>query len=253
MLRVVFVLLGLALGSAQAAEPLKLRMAIEGAYPPFSEKIKGGYKGFDVDIANALCVHIQAKCTLVQRDWDSIQDALLNNEVDAIVASMSITAERKQRFAFTEKYYHTAARFVGKQGMTLKLDPADLAGMRIAVQQNTVHDRYMTRMWSQVAQIQRFQTLPQATKALESGKVDAVLGDGLALATSFVDKPDGKGFGFTGPALTDPAFFGEGIGIAVRKQDTELKRTLDDALRKIRADGTYKALAARYFTFDIDG
>ncbi len=253
MLRVVFVLLGLAMGTAQAAEPLKLRMAIEGAYPPFSEKVKGGYKGFDVDIANALCTEIQAKCTLVQRDWDSIQDALLNKEVDAIVASMSITAERKQRFAFTDKYYHAAARFVGKQGMALKLDQADLAGMRIAVQKNTVHDRYMTRMWSQVAEIQRFQTLPQATKALEGGKVDAVLGDGLALASSFIDKPDGKGFGFTGPALTDPAFFGEGIGIAVRKQDAELKRTLDDALRKIRADGTYKALVARYFTFDIDG
>ena len=170
-----------------------------------------------------------------------------------MVASMSIAAERRQRFAFTDKYYHAGARLVGKQGMSLKLDPADLSGKRIAVQQNTVHDRYMTRMWSQGPQIQRFKTLPQATKALESGQVDAVLGDGLALASSFVDKPDGKGFDFTGPALTDPAFFGEGIGIAVRKQDAELKRSLDEALHALRADGTYKALVARYFTFNIDG
>lgn len=253
MLRAILFLLAFALGAAQAAEPAKLRMGIEGAYPPFSEKVKGGYKGFDVDMAKALCAHMNAECTLVQRDWNVIQDALVNREIDAIVASMSITAERKQRFAFTDKYYHTAARFVGKRGLALKLDAADLSGMRIAVQKNTVHDRYMTRMWSQVAQIERFQTLPQATQALGSGKVDAVLGDGLALATSFVDKPVGKGYDFTGPALTDPSFFGEGIGIAVRKQDIVLKRALDKALQQIRTDGTYKALAARYFTFDIDG
>ena len=253
MLRAALFLLAFALGTAQAAEPAKLRMGIEGAYPPFSEKVKGGFKGFDVDIANALCMHMQAKCTLVQRDWDDIQDALLEGDVDAIVASMSITPERKQRFAFTEKYYHTAARFVGRQGMDLKVDAADLAGKRIAVQQNTVHDRYMTRKWSGIAEISRYQTLPQAVQALAGGKVDAVLGDGLALASSFVDKPTGKGFSFTGPALTDPAFFGEGIGIAVRKNDPALKKALDEALERIRADGTYKALVARYFTFDIDG
>jgi arginine/ornithine transport system substrate-binding protein len=256
MLRAVLFLLALVAGplAASAAEPTKLRMGIEGAYPPFSEKVKGGaFKGFDVDIANALCNQLKAKCTLVQRDWDGIQDALLHNEVDAIVASMSITAERKQRFAFTDKYYHTAARFVGRQGAGLKLDAADLAGKRIAVQQNTVHDRYMTRLWGNVVQIDRFKTLPLATKALAAGQVDMVLADGLALATSFVDTPGGKSFAFTGPALTDPAFFGEGIGIAVRKQDIGLKKELDGALRRIRQDGTYKALVARYFTFDIDG
>lgn len=253
MLRALLFLLAMATGAAQAAEPAKLRMGIEGAYPPFSEKVKGGFKGFDVDIANALCAEMKAKCTLVQRDWDNIQDALLNNEVDAIVASMSITAERRQRFAFTEKYYHTAARFVSKQGADIRLDSADMTGKRIAVQQNTVHDRYMSRMWGSVATIERFKTLPQATKALETGRVDAVLADGLALATSFVDKPVGKSFAFTGPALTDPVFFGEGVGIAVRKQDAALKQALDEALHRIRADGTYKALAARYFTFDIDG
>lgn len=253
MLRVAFFLLALLAGSAQAAESAKLRMAIEGAYPPFSEKIKGGYKGFDVDIAQALCTHMKAQCTLVQRDWNVIQDALANNEVDAIVASMSVTPERRQRFAFTDKYYHTAARFVARRGLALNVDAAGLEGRRIAVQQNTVHDRYMTRMWSQVAQIMRFKTLPQATDALQAGKVDAVLGDGLALASGFVDKPVGKSFAFTGPALTDPTFFGEGIAIAVRKQDGVLKQSLDDALRQIRADGTYKMLVARYFTFDIDG
>lgn len=253
MLRAVLFLLAFALGTAQAAEPPKLRMAIEGAYPPFSEKVKGGFKGFDVDMANALCAKLNAKCVLVQRDWDGIQDALLKGEVDAIVASMSITPEREQRFTFTEKYYHTAARFVARQGISLQVDTADLAGKRIAVQQNTVHDRYMTRKWGSVAQISRYQTLPQAVDALAGGKVDAVLGDGLALATSFIDKPTGKGFAFTGPALTDPSFFGKGIGIAVKKDNVALKKSLDEALERIRADGTYKALVARYFTFNIDG
>ncbi len=91
------------LGSAQAGEVL--RIGVEAAYPPFSSKEPDGtLKGFDIDIALALCEKMGRECELVEQGWDSIIPALLVGKYDAIVASMSITKERLKRVDFTKKY-----------------------------------------------------------------------------------------------------------------------------------------------------
>ena len=98
---------------AQAPDWKKIRIGVEGAYPPFSEVDKDGkLKGFEIEYAQALCAEMKAECTLVQQDFDGLIPALQARKVDAIIASMSITEERKQRVAFTNKYYQTPARFV---------------------------------------------------------------------------------------------------------------------------------------------
>ena len=88
-----------------AKEWKKIRVGVEGAYPPFSwVESDGTLKGFDIEIAMALCKEIGAECTLVTQDWDGIIPALLARKYDAIIASMSITEERKKKVAFSEKY-----------------------------------------------------------------------------------------------------------------------------------------------------
>ncbi|MET0210947.1 MAG: transporter substrate-binding domain-containing protein, partial [Burkholderiaceae bacterium] len=142
--------------SAHAADARKLRIAVEGAYPPFSEVGPDGkIKGFDIDIANALCAQIKAECTLVQLDFDGMIPALQSRKVDAIVASMSITEERKKQVAFTDKYYNTPQRFVTKAGSGLVVTPAGLKGKKIGVQRTTTHDRYVTETYKQ-SQIVRY-------------------------------------------------------------------------------------------------
>lgn len=250
----VFLVAWLALAGAAAAEGGVVRIGIEGSYPPFSEKDgKSGWKGFDIDIARALCARMQAECVLVQRDWDKIQDALLGNEIDAIVASMSMSRERMKRFAFSKKYYQVPARFVARAGSGINVDAAGLQGRRIGVQGNTVHQKYVTATYRDGAEIVIFQTLPQATEALAAGKVDVVVGDALALSNGFLLTPAGKGFAFVGPPLVNERWFGAGIGIAMRKQDTDLKQRFDAAIDAIRSDGTYQAISGRYFNFDIYG
>lgn len=255
--RVVLVLLamgGLAAGPAFAQDWKELRVGIEGAYPPFSERDgKKGWKGFDIEIAKALCGRIQASCTFVQRDWDQIQDSLLRKEVDAIVASMSITVSRKQRMEFTNRYYHTAARFVGREGDELEISPVGLAGKRVGVQTRTVHEDFVRHEYGTGSDIVTFTTTGDGVAALHSGAIDVFLGDAMALQSSFLGKASGEGFAFVGAPVTNARFFGEGIGIAIRKDDQDLRWKLNRALDEIRADGTYQDLSLRYFGFDIYG
>ena len=94
-----------------------MRIGVEGAYPPFSEiGPDGKIKGFDIDIAHALCDAMKVKCTLVQQDFDGMIPALMAHKFDAILASMSITPERQKRVAFSDKYYQTPARFRLQEG-----------------------------------------------------------------------------------------------------------------------------------------
>lgn len=250
----VFVVLVLTATAAMAQDWKTLRVAIEGAYPPFSQgNAKSGWKGFDIDIANSICDRLSAKCIFVQRDWDKIQDALLKNEADAIVASMSITVPRKQRFDFTNRYYHTAARFVALKDSEIEVTTEGLTDKRIGVQTKTVHEAFLRNKFGGIAKISTYQTQGEALAALTGGKIDLFMGDAMALQGAFLSKPAGKDFAFVGPDYNDARWFGEGIGIAIRKENQDLRYKLNRALDEIRADGTYLKLSDKYFGYDIYG
>lgn len=255
-----FALLLVAGALALAAAPLaakdwkKIRIGVEGAYPPFSEVGPDGkLKGFDIDIAYALCAKIGAECELVMQDWDGMIPALLAKKFDAIVASMSITEERKKRVDFTDKYYQTPARFVRKKGSGIEITKEGLKGKRIGVQRATIHDNYLTDNYGDTVEIVRYGTQDEANLDMLAGRVDLLLADSIALLDGFLKTEKGKDFEFVGPELRDKKWFGEGAGIAVRKEDQDLKRLLNEAIKAIRADGTYDAIAKKYFDFDIYG
>lgn len=245
--------LALSLAAAQAADPVKLRVGVEGAYPPFSSVGPDGQiKGFDIDIAKALCEQIKAQCTLVQLDFDGMIPALQARKIDMIVASMSITPERLKVVDFSDKYYTTPNRLIAKAGSGIDGTPASLKGRKIGVQRATIHDRYATAKFAG-ASIVRYGKQDEIYLDLAAGRIDATLVDAVAGNEGFLKTPAGKGFAFVGPEFDDPEFFGKGAGIAVRKSDTELRDRLNTAIKAIRANGTYKQIAARYFDFDIYG
>ena len=238
--------------SVSANEWNKIRVGVEGAYPPFSWVEKDGtLKGFDIDIAMALCEEIGAECVLVPQDWDGIIPALLARKYDAIIASMSITEERKKKVAFSEKYYNTPAKFARKKGSGITISKAGMKGKKVGVQRATTHDNFITAEFGDSVEIKRYGTQDEAYLDAISGRVDLLLADSIAMDDGFLKTDKGKGWEFVGPGYSDPKYFGVGAGIAVRKSDGELAKLFSLAIKVIRSNGVYHRINGKYFAFDV--
>ena len=238
--------------SVSANEWNKIRVGVEGAYPPFSWVEKDGtLKGFDIDIAMALCEEIGAECVLVPQDWDGIIPALLARKYDAIIASMSITEERKKKVAFSEKYYNTPAKFARKKGSGITISKAGMKGKKVGVQRATTHDNFITAEFGDSVEIKRYGTQDEAYLDAISGRVDLLLADSIAMEDGFLKTDKGKGWEFVGPGYSDPKYFGVGAGIAVRKSDGELAKLFSLAIKVIRSNGVYHMIIGKYFAFDV--
>ena len=232
--------------------PGQLRIATEGAYPPFNVIDKDGkLVGFDVDIANALCERMNMICTIEAQDWDGIIPGLLDRKYDAIVASMAIT-ERAQGAGELHRQVLQHARRASWPIRVPSSRSADagLAGKRVGVQRATVYEAYLRAKFPDAVPV-LYDTQENADDDLAAGKIDLVLADWVQLSQDFLKDPEGKDYEFIGPPQIDPAILGEGAGIAVRKDDPQLLAAFNQALKDIRADGTYKRLNDKYFDFDI--
>ena len=241
-------------GIAEAKDWNKVRVGVEGAYPPFSWiEPDGTLKGFDIDIALAICAEMNAECELVPQDWDGIIPALLANKYDAIIASMSITEERKKKVSFSDKYYSTPAKFVRKKGSGIEINRDSLAGKTVGVQRATIHENFVNDNYGDIVEIKGYGTQDEAYLDFTAGRLDLLLADSVALEEGFLKTDAGKDAEFVGPDFTDPKWFGDGAGIAIRKSDTDLQKMLNDAIAAIRANGTYKKINDKYFGFDVYG
>ena len=252
---VVFILVAaLIVGNAQAKDWKKVRIGTEGAYPPFNFIDKAGQvQGFDIDIAKALCKTMGAECTFTVQDWDGLIPGLLAKKYDCIIASMSITEERKQKVDFTDKYYMTPAQFVAKKGAGIKVSKEGLKGKTVGVQRATVAENFLRDNFGDAVKIKSYATQDEANMDLTSGRIDLVIADSVVLLEGLLNTEAGKDFEFVGPGYSDKKWFGEGIGIAVRKEDSDLREGFNKAIKEIRTNGTYQKINAKYFNFDVYG
>ena len=244
--------LALSLGAAQA-EGTKIRIGTEGAYPPFNVlQADGSLTGFDIDIAKALCEEMGAECTFVTQDWDGIIPALLAGKFDAIIASMSITEERRQIVDFTSKYYNTPpAIAVPKDSDITEATDAGLAGRTIGAQSATTHSNYAEQKLSS-ADLRLYPTPDEYKLDIVSGRIEAVIDDVVVLS-KWLASEDGACCKILDTLTPDPLINGEGIGIAVRKGEDDLREAFNAAIKAIRANGVYQEINDGYFEFDVYG
>ncbi len=244
--------LALAVLPAEAREWKKLRIGTDGTYPPFSFKAADGrLSGFDVEVASAVCTRLAAECEVSALGWDDLLPALVARRVDLLVASVPVTDAARRVVEFTARYHQIAPRFVARAAeLPVATTPRALSGRRVGVRAGTSHAAWLTDANPGVVKVE-FPDDAQAGAALLDGRVDLVFGDTLALF-EWLDRTAPRGrAGFTGDAIDNARAFGDGAGIAFRRDDRDLGALVDKALLDMTRDGTLDRLAAHWFPFAI--
>lgn len=248
LLALAFCLAAMAIAWPAGAQS-RLKVATEGAYPPFnSVTADGKVVGFDVDIANALCARLKMECEIVAQDWDGLIPGLQAGKFDMIVASMTITDERRKQIAFTHKYYATPFALVAPKDRDLAgTEASAFKGKALGAQASTVLGDYAQKAYGAAgAEVKLYPSQEEAMADLVNGRLDAVLSDKFFLM-SWLKGADGACCRLLGDIEGTAAE----AGIGVRLDDTALRDRLNAALDAIIADGTYKKIQAKYFDFDI--
>ncbi|MFD1327078.1 ABC transporter substrate-binding protein [Mycoplana ramosa] len=239
------------LAASASAETLKI--GTEGAYPPFNYQDSAGkLGGFDVDIGLALCAKMKVECEVVAQDWDGIIPGLQAKKYDMIIASMFITDERKKQVSFTDPYYLAAMTHAAPKGANITdFTNEGMKGKTIGAQSGTTQANYVTAMYPD-ADIKLYPTQDEVNLDMANGRLDVQVGDMIPLLDWVTKNEDGKACcELIGEPITDKKFVGDGVGIAVRQEDNALRERLNQALKDIRADGTYQKINDKYFAIDV--
>jgi arginine/ornithine transport system substrate-binding protein len=237
-----------------AKQWMEITVATDATFPPFeSVAPSGNLTGYDIDLIHALCDQMHAKCNVVNAAWSGIFPGLMDKKYDAIISSLNITEARKRIMGFTDVYEFPVYRFVARKGANIATTTEGLRGKIIAVQTGTPMDNFVTERFGNVATIKRYDSGIEPSLDVEAGRADLYFSYQAQIEASFLSDPkNAQRFELTGPSFTgkDSKALGEGVAIAVRKQDDDLRESFNKALAELRADGRMKQLNAKWFGAD---
>ena len=248
----------------------KIRIGTEGAYPPWNSKdASGKLIGFEVELAWTLCRYIGQQCEIVEQDWDGMIPALIMRKFDAIMAGMSITAERQKAISFSQGYADEVASLAVMKGSDLegintseginltkktgavkkdlKTLTSALAGKTVCTQTATIHQNFLESGDVGKINVRTYKTQDEVNLDLASGRCDVALAAAVAF-TDYAEK-SGKPVVLVGPTFSGGAF-GNGVGVGIRKDDTELLKAFNNAINKARKNGDISRIATKWFGFD---
>jgi polar amino acid transport system substrate-binding protein len=229
-----------------------VRIASEGARPPYNYLDGNELAGFEMDLARALCAHMKVTCSFVTQDWDNLVPGLIEHRYDAIMAAMEITDEARAKIAFSMPYVMMPSAFmVAKDRGGMATTPSALDGKRIGVESERAHEAYAREVFK-LSEIVPYGSLEEAVLDLAEGRIDLVFATKDSLADFSRTRREAQCCTLVGDVPHDPAYFGEGIGIGLRREDKKLLQLFDKALAEVRADGTFTKIRAKYFDFEID-
>lgn len=268
----VIIIAGGFYGVANAQEsPTAITIANEGAYAPWNfTRPDGALDGFEIELAADLCTRMKTQCTMVSQDWDGIISSLQIRKYDAILSSLTITAERQKILSFTRPYALSTNRFAIAESDPLataklpeRIDFADeesalkayeevkqlLKGKTVGVQRGGIHSIFLHNYDDGTFEIRDYATVEQYDLDFAAGRLDAIFGSAVSLAET-LKKPDFKGNTLAGPELYG-GILGPGFGVGVRMEDTALRDKFDEAIAAAIADGTVKKLSEKWMQTDV--
>jgi len=261
-------------GVASIANSQTIRIGTEGAYPPWNNLNSAGeLEGAEIDFGNEACERMGVTCEWVTQDWDGIIPALLQGKYDIIIAGMSITEERKEKVNFTTGYMTDGARFAvlknsglanlniagmakvnlnnagGKEQAAIGQLIAAMDGKTVCVQSSTIHQNFLEKHMSGAVDVKLYQAVDDHNLDLAAGRCDAVLAD-VGSIIDFMESDGGVDVAFTGPTFSG-GVFGDGVGGAVRKEDTDILEMWNAAITEMSKDGTTAEITKEWFGRDI--
>jgi polar amino acid transport system substrate-binding protein len=225
-----------------------IRFLTEVDYPPFNYAgPDGNPAGFNIDLARMICEEIKVQCTIQMRRFDTLLNALAVNQGDAVIASIAATPETRKSVDFSDPYYRTPARFVAKRETPIEeVWPEKLEGRKVAVVAGTSHEAYLRTLFTEV-EVKPYHTAEAARDALRRGEAELLFGDGISLAFWLNGTESANCCVFRGGPFMESRYFGEGIGIAVRRGNDLLRQALNWALFRLWEQGKFTDLWLRYF------
>ncbi len=226
----------------------QIRFLTEDDYPPFNfQGPDGQLAGFNVDLARAICAELAVPCTIQRRSWDLLIPSLDDNSGDAVIASLAINDDTRKQVDFTAPYFQAPGRFVLRKDSLLKdIVPATLGDRSVSVVAGSRHEAFLTAFYPKLTRV-TFETPALARTAVKAGRVQMHFGDATTLSYWLNGSEAGGCCEFRGGAFTDPRFFGDGVGVAVKKGNVALRRALDYALARLARRGVYGELYLKYF------
>jgi polar amino acid transport system substrate-binding protein len=225
-----------------------LRFVTEGDFPPFNyADAEGALTGFNVDLARAICLEVNAACDIKIRPWEEQYAALAAGEADGAIAAQRVTWAGVAKVAFSDRYFHTPGHFAGKRdGIVVETTPEALESKTVAVAKGTAHEAYLKKFFHESA-IKTFDSIELSREALADGKVAYIFDDAIGLSLWINGTNSRQCCELKGGPFLEPKFFGDGIAIALPKSDPQLKTLIDGALVKVRESGRFDELIQRYF------
>jgi polar amino acid transport system substrate-binding protein len=225
-----------------------IRFLTETDFPPFNfTGADGTPAGFNIDLARLVCEEIKIPCTVQQRRFDTLVPSLNKNEGDAVIASLAETPDMRRQLDFSEPYYRTPARFVSRRDVEINdVRPQSLEGKKIAVVAGTAHEAYLKTLFTE-AELHPYPSDAAARFALKRGEVDLLFGDGISLAFWLNGTDSSNCCVFRGGPFLESKFFGDGVGIAVKRGNDLLRQTFNWALFRLWESGRFTDLWLRYF------
>jgi polar amino acid transport system substrate-binding protein len=235
----------------QARAPRQLRIASEGARPPYNYLDGNDLAGFEIELGKALCAEMKAQCNFVVQDWDGMIPALNGKHFDAIMAAMEINDERREKIAFSKPYVRMPSVFLMSKKSDLKdSSPEGLAGQTIGVESGGTHQAYLEDAYKK-SELKKYASLEEAILDMAEGRIDVAIGDKDAVTDFMTNRKEAQCCHLLADVPRDANYFGEGIGIGLRKDEPELKAEFDKALDALIANGEFGRIRAKFFPFEV--
>lgn len=264
--------------------PSQIRFVTTEDFPPFNFRGEDGQPaGFNIDLARALCTELAITCTLEVMSFEALTEALAGGKADAAIAGIAITPATREAVDFSDRYFRSPARFVARTadaGLAVSPDAlaarsagssgqgsgqssaqsygtasgpstgGEEAARRVGVVAGTAHEAYLRDFFAELA-IRSYPTAEAARAALRGKEVDLLFGDGVQLAFWLNGSSSEGCCVFVGGPFTESRYFGEGMGIAVRRGNDALRQTLNYALSQLWEKGVYVDLYLRWFPISV--